>query len=77
MLGAWRAGKVGWIWARLRTEVFRLQEYKYFESSGWAGCPVESLPTTVRRIRECPSMIDRPRQPAAASVAARTSRGVG
>ncbi|MDQ3268620.1 MAG: glycosyltransferase family 2 protein [Pseudomonadota bacterium] len=30
-LGAWRAGRVGWIWARLRTEVFRLQEYKYFE----------------------------------------------
>lgn len=31
VLGAWRAGKVGWIWARLRTEIFRLQEYKYFE----------------------------------------------
>jgi hypothetical protein len=31
LLGAWRAGKVGWIWARLRTEVFRLQEFKYFE----------------------------------------------
>ncbi len=31
LLGAWRAGNVGWIWARLRTEVFRLQEYKHFE----------------------------------------------
>jgi hypothetical protein len=31
LLGAWRSGTAGWIWARLRTEVFRLQEYKYFE----------------------------------------------
>lgn len=31
VLGAWRAGRVGWIWARLRTFVFRLQEYKAYE----------------------------------------------
>ena len=31
VLGAWRAGQVGWIWARLRTEIFRIQEYKYIE----------------------------------------------
>lgn len=31
VLGAWRAGKVGWAWARLRTEVFRLQEFKFME----------------------------------------------
>lgn len=31
VMGGWRAGKVGWIWARLRTEVFRLQDYKHYE----------------------------------------------
>lgn len=31
VVGAWRAGRVGWIWARLRTEVYRLWEYKRFE----------------------------------------------
>jgi hypothetical protein len=31
VIGAWRAGRVGWIWARLRTEVYRLWEYKRFE----------------------------------------------
>jgi hypothetical protein len=29
--GAWRAGAAGRAWAHLRTEVFRLQEYKYRE----------------------------------------------
>lgn len=29
--GAWRAGKVGWIWARLRCDVMRLVEYKTYE----------------------------------------------
>ena len=28
VLGAWRAGKVGWIWSHLRTEVYRLIAYK-------------------------------------------------
>ncbi|MDA8691950.1 glycosyltransferase family 2 protein [Candidatus Pseudothioglobus singularis] len=31
ILGAWRSGKVGWKWSHLRTEVYRLWEYKYFE----------------------------------------------
>jgi hypothetical protein len=31
VIGAWRAGRVGWIWARLRTEVYRLWEYKKYE----------------------------------------------
>lgn len=30
-VGAWRAGRVGWIWAHLRTEVYRMWEYKLFE----------------------------------------------
>lgn len=30
-LGAWRAGQVGWMWARLRTEVYRIWEYKLAE----------------------------------------------
>jgi glycosyltransferase involved in cell wall biosynthesis len=29
--GAWRVGRVGWIWARLRTEVYRMWEYKRYE----------------------------------------------
>jgi len=31
VIGAWRAGKAGWMWARLRTEVYRLWEYKRLE----------------------------------------------
>lgn len=31
LLGAWRSGRVGWIWAHLRTEVYRWWEYKKFE----------------------------------------------
>jgi len=31
VVGAWRAGRVGWIWARLRTEVYRMWEYKRYE----------------------------------------------
>ena len=31
MLGAWRVGRVGWIWSHLRTEVYRLWEFKRFE----------------------------------------------
>lgn len=30
-IGSWRAGRVGWIWARLRTEVYRMWEYKEYE----------------------------------------------
>lgn len=31
VVGSWRAGRVGWVWARLRTEVYRMWEYKRFE----------------------------------------------
>ena len=31
VLGAWRAGKVGFVWAHLRTEVYRLWEFKRLE----------------------------------------------
>jgi glycosyltransferase involved in cell wall biosynthesis len=31
VLGAWRAGKVGWMWSHLRTEVYRLIAYKLRE----------------------------------------------
>ena len=33
ILGVWRSGKVGWVWAHLRTEVYRMWGYKYFEMS--------------------------------------------
>lgn len=31
VIGAWRAGRVGWIWSHLRTEVYRQWEYKRYE----------------------------------------------
>lgn len=31
VLGAWRAGRVGWIWSHLRVEVYRMWEYKEYE----------------------------------------------
>lgn len=40
-LGAWRAGRVGWIWARLRTEIYRLWEYKRFEMERLGHVPVQ------------------------------------
>lgn len=40
-IGAWRAGKVGWLWARLRTEVYRLWEYKRFEMERLGRVPVK------------------------------------
>lgn len=43
-LGAWRAGKVGWIWARLRTERYRAQEFKLYEMQ-LTGLPYEPIPT--------------------------------
>jgi glycosyltransferase involved in cell wall biosynthesis len=41
VVGAWRAGRVGWIWARLRTEVYRLWEYKRFEMERLGRVPVK------------------------------------
>ena len=35
--GAWRAGKVGWIWSRLRTEHLRSQEFKLLEMQTQGG----------------------------------------
>jgi glycosyltransferase involved in cell wall biosynthesis len=35
-LGAWRAGRAGFIWARLRAEVYRMREYKRLEME-WRG----------------------------------------
>lgn len=40
-LGAWKAGRVGWIWARLRTEVYRLWEYKRYELDRLGHVPVK------------------------------------
>ena len=40
-LGAWKAGRVGWIWARLRTEVYRLWEYKRYEMERLGRVPVK------------------------------------
>lgn len=41
ILGAWKAGCVGWIWARLRTEVYRLWEYKRYEMERLGHVPVK------------------------------------
>ena len=43
-LGAWKAGRVGWIWARLRTELYRSMEYKLLEMQ-MAGRSFEKVPT--------------------------------
>jgi hypothetical protein len=40
-LGAWRVGRVGWIWARLRTEVYRFWEYKRIEMSILNRVPIK------------------------------------
>lgn len=44
VVGAWRAGKVGWIWAHLRTEVYRQWEYKRYEIEATGRLPVR-IPT--------------------------------
>lgn len=43
-LGTWRAGKVGWIWSHLRTEVYRQWEYKRFEIEQTGRLPA-SIPS--------------------------------
>lgn len=40
ILGAWRAGWVGYAWARLRADVYRLREYKYREMKLTGRTPV-------------------------------------
>lgn len=31
VLGTWKAGRVGYIWSRLRSDVYRMREYKFLE----------------------------------------------
>jgi hypothetical protein len=38
---AWRTGRVGWIWARLRTEVYRIWEYKRYEMERLGRVPIK------------------------------------
>ncbi len=44
IVGAWRAGKVGWIWAHLRTEHLRNQEFKLWEMQ-MQGQETEIIPS--------------------------------
>lgn len=41
VIGAWRVGRIGWLWARLRTEVYRMWEYKRFEMDRLGRVPVK------------------------------------
>lgn len=41
VLGAWRIGRVGWIWSRLRTEVYRSMEYKWYEMTRLKRVPLK------------------------------------
>ena len=41
VVGAWRAGRVGWIWAHLRTEVYRIWEYKRYEMEKLGHVPAQ------------------------------------
>ena len=43
LLGAWKAGKVGWIWSHMRVEVYRLWEYKYIELQIMNGLPLNII----------------------------------
>lgn len=43
LLGAWRAGRVGYIWSCLRSDVYRQWEYKYYEMKIVAKVP-QDLP---------------------------------
>ena len=51
LLGAWRAGRVGWIWSHLRTEVYRFWEYKYFE--------IKRVNRIIKKIPETPGKPDK------------------
>ena len=43
VLGAWKSGRVGFIWARMRAEVFRMRELKYLEMQ-WLGAAYDFKP---------------------------------
>ncbi|AWB33028.1 glycosyltransferase family 2 protein [Orrella marina] len=45
-LGTWRAGRVGWIWSHLRTEVYRTWEYKKYEMDLLGG-PGVDIPSAI------------------------------
>lgn len=42
VLGAWRSGRVGLIWSRMRGEVFRMRELKRLEMH-WQGAPYDVI----------------------------------
>lgn len=44
LVGAWRSGRVGWIWSRMRTEVYRMWEYKRIEID-YLGKVPEKIPS--------------------------------
>jgi len=46
--GTWRAGRVGYIWARLRADIYRMREYKFLEMK-WRR-DVEAPPRKVNKI---------------------------
>lgn len=39
-IGAWRAGRAGWIWSRLRADVYRMREYKFIEMQWKEAVPL-------------------------------------
>lgn len=41
VIGAWRSGRVGWIWSHLRTEVYRLWEFKLYEINRTGRLPTK------------------------------------
>jgi len=59
--GAWRAGRVGWIWAHLRCDVMRMQEYKLFEMKRMGKVPqrlVHGHGAPDPRVAQCNDPID-------------------
>lgn len=46
VLGAWKAGRAGYIWARLRSDVYRLWEYKFIEMK-ITGLSPAKIPTGI------------------------------
>jgi hypothetical protein len=43
ILGAFKAGKVGYIWARLRSEIMRLIQYKLLEAKMYGYMPAKFI----------------------------------
>lgn len=55
-LGAWRAGWVGYAWARLRSDVMRMIEYKRREIELTGRLPVERRPSVGRPDERVPQL---------------------